>query len=327
MKASKALYISKSRSTHDKRFVEAFSEVTLLDEIYLSETGPLLDDNHFVNRNLIIASPLSTGVSSIPENSNHPIIGICMAYEINEESKEVSVFEEIYRNIQRCIAIICDCQQIEEELRNRFDFKGPILKIAYGCNQEDFLDIKLQNREELRIVSTRNWTRIHSNETSLQALGIAKNKGLNFEVKYFGDGEELTEEIKSKAQEIFRGDISFHGAYVQEDLPKILANSEIYLSTAVSDGTSVSLLEAMSAGRICVCRDFASNREWIQSSKNGFLFSTTEELSDLLLEISGLTYEEKSQISEAARRSVISRGDWNVMRVALIEFGKNWLQP
>ena len=327
MKASKALYISKSRSTHDKRFVEAFGEITPLDEIYLSETGPLIDGIYFVNPDLIIASPLSTGVSSIPDDCDHPIIGICMAYEINEESKEVSVFEEIYRNIQRCTAIICDCQQIEEELRNRFDFKGPILKIAYGCNQEDFLDIKLQNRQVLRIVSTRNWTRIHSNETSLQALSIAKNKGLDFEVKYFGDGEELTEEIKSKSQESFRGDISFHGAYVQEDLPKILANSEIYLSTSVSDGTSVSLLEAMSAGRICVCRDFASNREWIQNSQNGFLFSTPEELSDLLLTISELTFEEKSQISEAARRSVVSRGDWNVLRIALIEFGKKWLQP
>jgi glycosyltransferase involved in cell wall biosynthesis len=327
LKATRALYISKSKTSHDKRFVEAFSQFTLLDETYLDEIGLLIESKTLANRDLVVASPLSTGISSIPDDCDARIIGICMAYEINEESKEQPLFEEIYRNIQRCTTIICDCQQIKNEIRNRFGFKGQILEIAYGCNQKDFLGIELQNRRELRMVSTRNWTRVHSNKTSLQALSIAKSNGLEFEMNYFGVGEELTEDIKSKSHENFQGDISFHGAYAQEDLPKILANSEIYVSTSISDGTSVSLLEAMSAGRICIGRDFASNREWIEHGQNGFLFSTTEELSKLLITISELSYTEKLQISDAARRSVIGRGEWDVMRKVLLEFGKKWLEP
>ena len=327
MKATRALYISKSRNSHDKRFVEAFSQFTLLDEIYLDESSPLVESKRLADRDLVIASPLSTGISSIPGDCDAKVIGICMAYEINEESKEKSVFDEIKRNIQRCTAIICDCQYMEKELRNRFDFQGPILQISYGCNQEDFLGIKFQNREKLRIVSTRNWTRIHSNITSLQALSIAKSKGLEFEVKYFGVGEELTEDIKSQYLGDIEEAISFLGSYSQDNLPKILSNSEVFVSTSISDGTSVSLLEAMSAGRICVCRDFQSNLEWIENGQNGFLFSTPEELSESLVKISRLTYEEKSQISDAARRSVIGRGDWNVMRKALIDFGKKLLEP
>jgi hypothetical protein len=76
-----------------------------------------------------------------------------------------------------------------------------------------------------------------------------------------------------------------------------------------------------------VCRDFASNREWIEHGQNGFLFSTPEELSKLLITISEMSYMEKSQISDAARRSVIGRGDWDVMRKVLLEFGKQWLEP
>lgn len=327
MKATKALYISKSKSIHDERFVEVFRELTQLDEVYLNDLGLQISRDDLIERDFIIASPLSTGISSIPNESVAQIIGICMAYEVNEESKEESVAAEIYRNIQRCFAIICDCQQIEKEIRERFDFKGPILKIAYGCNQEDFLDIDFQNQEILRIVSTRNWTQIHSNETSLQALGIAKENGLKFKMKFYGEGKELTKEIKLKHTENFQDAISFEGPYSQGDLPKILANSEVYVSTSISDGTSVSLLEAMSAGRICLVRDFASNREWIKHRQNGYLFSTSEELSDLIISISKLSFKEKLKISDAARRSVIGRGDWKEMRKALVVFGTKWLVP
>ena len=325
MKATKALYISKSKSTHDERFVEVFRELVQLEEVYLNDSRLPISRDYLIERDLIIASPLSTGISSIPDESVAQIIGICMAYEVNEESKEESVAAEIYRNIQRCFAIICDCQQIEKKIRDRFNFKGPILKIAYGCNQEDLLDIEFQNQEILRLVSTRNWTQIHSNETSLQALSIAKENGLKFEMKYYGGGEELTENIKLKHFKNFQDAISFEGPYSQGDLPKVLANSEVYVSTSISDGTSVSLLEAMSAGRICLVRDFASNREWIEHGQNGYLFSTSEELSDLIISISKLSFKEKLKISMAARRSVIGRGDWKEMKKALLAFGQKWI--
>lgn len=324
MKAISALYISKARSSHDKRFVEAFRELAQLDELYLDEFNPLVESNIFANRTLIIASPLSTGLSSIPINCDAQILGISMAYEINEESKDHSAFEEIKRNIQRCNAIVCDCQQIENELRDRFNFTGPILKIPYGCSQKEFLGIKLQDREKLRIVSTRNWTQIHSNETSLEALSMVKDKGVEFEVRFFGSGEMLTEETKIKSRENFQETISFPGPYSQDDLPSIFTNSEIYVSTSISDGSSVSLLEAMSAGRICICREFPSNSEWIQHGRNGFLFSSTEDLAQILVETSKLTFTEKKLISEAARKSVTGRADWDLMRKALIDFGKQW---
>jgi hypothetical protein len=302
LKAIRALYISKAKSTHDKRFVEAFRQLVQLDELYLNEFNPLVESSIFADRTLIIASPLSTGLSSIPVKSDARIVGISMAYEINEESKEPPAFEEIKKNVKRCIAIVCDCQQIENELRNRFNFAGPILRIAYGCSQKDFLGIKLQDREKLRIVSTRNWTQIHSNETSLEALSM----------------------VKIKSREHFQEAISFSGPYAQDDLPSIFTNSEIYISTSISDGSSVSLLEAMSAGRICIGRDFPSNNEWIQHGRNGFLFSSTEDLAQILVEISKLTFAEKKLISEAARKSVTGRADWDLMREALIHFGKQW---
>ena len=55
-------------------------------------------------------------------------------------------------------------------------------------------------------------------------------------------------------------------------MPDLLANHHIYVSTARSDTTSVSLLEAMACGLFPVVTDIPANREWIDDGHNGRLF-------------------------------------------------------
>ena len=50
------------------------------------------------------------------------------------------------------------------------------------------------------------------------------------------------------------------------------AESSIYVSIPASDGTSVSLLEAMSANCIPVVSDLPANKEWISDNTNGIIF-------------------------------------------------------
>jgi glycosyltransferase involved in cell wall biosynthesis len=324
LKAAKALYISKSKSTHDGRFVEALAHSLVLTEKYIDGAGE--SDSQLIDgwSSLIIASPLSTGISFVKENTTAPLIGICMAYEINEEAKVKEKFDEIFKNINRCSAIVCDCDYIENELRGKFAFKGEILKIAYGCDQGKFKDIPFKNSKELRIISTRNWTPIHSNQSSLTALKKLKSFGTKFQAKFYGTGPELTQALADKMRLEFPNSIQFLGEYSPEDLPGYLSESEIYISASISDGSSVSLLEAMTAGRICLCRDFPSNREWINNRANGFLFSSPEELAEILFILSGLTYEEKLTISKAARETVQARADWRTMGLEFNEFVVRW---
>jgi glycosyltransferase involved in cell wall biosynthesis len=324
LKAARALYISKSKSTHDGRIVEALAKSLDLTEIYIDRAQE--SDSQLIDSwsSLIIASPLSTGISFVKENTTAPLIGICMAYEINEEAKVKEKCDEIFKNINRCSAIVCDCDYIQNELRSKFAFKGEILKIAYGCDQKKFINIPFKNSKELRIISTRNWTPIHSNQSSLAALEKLKSFGTKFQAKFYGTGPELTQALEDKVRLEFPNSIQFLGEYVLEELPGYLSESEIYISASISDGSSVSLLEAMTAGRICVCRDFPSNREWINHRANGFLFSSPEELAKILFTISDLTYEEKLTISKAARATVQARADWRAMGLEFNKFVVRW---
>lgn len=324
METAKALYIAKSKSTHDGRFVEALAQTLNLQEIYIDNA-----ENNEIEliknwTGLIIASPLSTGVSFARESANSTIVGICLAYEINEETKNIGKFEEILRNINNCEAIVCDCDYIENEIRHRFAFKGEILKIAYGCDRRNFIDIPFQDSGKMRIISTRNWTSVHSNLSSIAALEKLKSAGVNFQAKFYGTGPELTQALADSVRLKFSSSIQFLGNFKPEDLPKYLSESEIYISASISDGTSVSLLEAMTAGRICICRDFPSNREWISAGQNGFLFSSPEELSEILTKISRLNYEEKLAISSAAKETVKHRANWENLAPKFNKFVMRW---
>lgn len=60
---------------------------------------------------------------------------------------------------------------------------------------------------------------------------------------------------------------------------EVLRQAAVYVSTARSDSTSVSLLEAMGAGLAPVVADIPGNREWITDGENGFLVPVDSYLS------------------------------------------------
>ncbi|SFV51000.1 Glycosyltransferase [hydrothermal vent metagenome] len=65
---------------------------------------------------------------------------------------------------------------------------------------------------------------------------------------------------------------------------ELIARSKIYISATRSDGTALSLLEAMYLGAVPLLSNIPSNRSWIADGLNGYLFDTKE------LFISKMTY-------------------------------------
>jgi glycosyltransferase involved in cell wall biosynthesis len=68
--------------------------------------------------------------------------------------------------------------------------------------------------------------------------------------------------------------VSFVGNVPHRAVPDLLRNHDIFVSAALSDTTSVSLLEAMACGLFPVVSDIPANREWIEDGSNGFVVPT-----------------------------------------------------
>lgn len=80
--------------------------------------------------------------------------------------------------------------------------------------------------------------------------------------------------------------VEFLPFLTEQELAKLLGTSDIYVSTSLSDSTSVTLLEAMSCGVFPIVTDIAGNREWIKDGENGFLvpLSKPDYLANKILE-------------------------------------------
>lgn len=83
-----------------------------------------------------------------------------------------------------------------------------------------------------------------------------------------------TEELQEKVRELqLTGTVHFLGWLSNEENRLNYESATIYISIPESDGTAVSLLEAMSAGCIPVVSDLPANREWIEDGKNGVIYN------------------------------------------------------
>lgn len=86
-----------------------------------------------------------------------------------------------------------------------------------------------------------------------------------------GEGDE-TESLKNQVARLNLGQhVQFIGWVNAEENKKWYAKAAIYISIPESDGTSVSVLEAMSAGCIPVLSDLQVTHEWIHDKENGII--------------------------------------------------------
>jgi glycosyltransferase involved in cell wall biosynthesis len=96
------------------------------------------------------------------------------------------------------------------------------------------------------------------------------------------------------------------------ELAQLLGQAAVYVSVPSSDGTSVSLLEAMTAGAYPIVSDLAANREWVGG--DGGAVVPTREVAPLAQAIvEGLN--DPTRRASAAERNLelMSRqGSWDV---------------
>ncbi len=120
----------------------------------------------------------------------------------------------------------------------------------------------------LRVVSTRRLEPVYDIPTLLAGAAEAA-RGTSFALDIAGSGS-LRTPLERAAREMRH--TSFHGGLPEAGIAGLLQCADVYVSTSLSDSTSVSLLEAMACGAFPVVSDIPANREWIEDGVNGLLF-------------------------------------------------------
>lgn len=197
--------------------------------------------------------------------------------------------EENSSTLKRIFMYICkkashiNCvSKVQLEKMREFGIYDSKLSIIPMGIEEDFSEKRLEKKDcdrdrPITVISNRNLLPIYNVSQLIQAIPLVLNEDPSVRFIIVGDGQER-EGLERKVQELkIESTVHFMGAVPHERMIDLLSEADIYVSTSLSDGTSVSLLEAMAAGVFPVVSDIPANRDWIEDGKNGFLFPINDE--------------------------------------------------
>jgi glycosyltransferase involved in cell wall biosynthesis len=323
------LYLGREKSIHDLRFLNALVDIASVTMIFANEEKNFLYPESEAY-DVIIQSPLTENFFTLSTWRSIPRIGIAFGYDINEEAKNEEVNAVLRKNLADLTGIIVDCHYLEKILRQNYAFSGDIWVIPYGCDFTLFERTGGKHSQKLKILVNRKWTLIHGNETVLESLNLLSQE-IDFSAKFIGDGP-LLNQLRYRYHNLeSSGIIEYLPPCSPNELAMEFADTWCYVSGSQSDGTSISLLEAMSAGLLCVTSDFPSNNEWINNGISGFTFKngSATGLAQTLLKISKISTNDFIRIQKAATIKVQLDGDWNKNKIrfqnVIIESKARWL--
>lgn len=296
--------VSIEKSRHRERFSSLLQDI---EEAFIdSEVGQIGCSN---SKSMVL------GLDALPllDKNIHPcdVLFVSLAYDLEDGFLTHEDLQTVKSMAQRGSRFIVDCQSSYERIISKIHTEAPILKVIYGADIDSLLKIPFEKGKSLEIICTRTWNHLHDNFLLIEAL----NKLPSLEkisIQMANPGDDISSRIRREASPNL--EYSWFEYYDTTGLIKLLSENWMYVSTSPIDGASISLMEALSAGRICLVSNIDANREFIEDGQNGFLFETNnaESLSVRIKEINELTTEHLLKISNNARATARQVADWKL---------------
>jgi glycosyltransferase involved in cell wall biosynthesis len=167
--------------------------------------------------------------------------------------------------------------------------------------------------EAFVVLSLRSWEPVYGIDVLLRGFALAAEQSPRLRLMMMGGGSLAPMVHQMIRQHDMADRVTLGGQVSQENLPQVYHSADLYVSASHSDGSSVSLMEALGCGLPVLVSDIPSNREWVTGGEQGWLFpdGDARALCQGILRVldlpGGLT-----KIGEAARARAELRADWQI---------------
>ena len=295
-----------------------------------------------VKPDLIHAGPIQRSAFLAALSGFRPLVSMSWGYDLIQDAQRNAWQRWATRfTLQRSAMLVGDCNTIR---KIAISFGMPderIVTFPWGIDLAHFSPINHQSTQELRtpseespgaqdgkrrpftLLSTRSWEPIYGVDVLARAFVLAARECADLHLVMLGNGSQA-----GLLQQIFRqaglpGEpiaglgaeriprVVFPGQVGYANLPRYYQSADLYLAATHSDGTSISLLEAMACGCPVLVSDIDGNREWVTPDSNGWLFPDGDEhaLANAMLKAAAMR-QHLSQMGASARKVVEERADW-----------------
>lgn len=271
---------------------------------------------------LVLAGPLQRSAFLAALSGFRPLVSMTWGYDLIRDARRGPAWAWATRfTLKRSAALVGDSDTLRQ------------LAIAYGMPPERIVTfpwgIDLSHFSPggrlpagaqppgsepagFNLLSVRNWEPIYGIDLIARAFVQAARQRPELRLVMLGGGSQSGLLRQIFAQGGVEERVSFPGSVQQAELPRFYRRADLYLSASHSDGSSISLLEALGCGCPALVSDIPGNREWVQPGVQGWLFPDGDAgalAAGILRAVD--CRRDLADMGQSARRLAEQRADWN----------------
>lgn len=217
-------------------------------------------------------------------------------------------YEQVTRfALARASLIISASQQMTDKLVEMKTPSSRILTQQYGV--EDWLIETPFAPKVFDFVSNRTWV---PNSNLMLMFEALRNIESSYQAAIIGEPVKGFEKYAADIKEHIKLDLRLNliGPLPFRKNISVVSQAKYLLSFTLTDGTSLSLLEAMAVGTVPIVSDIAPNREWVRDGENGFVVPMDDAKKALaqLQKALALPIDQYKRMQEANRQIIRDRG-------------------
>jgi len=298
------VYLSDTDGIHDLRWRTA-----------LQSMGWRVDAEVSDSHTPVIAGPLTPGSLSRLDQLRNPVIGLSWGWDLHAAKDHQPA--DWLDKLSGLIVDSVPTRDIALDLGMNPDL---IATIPWGIDLDKFPPRGSDRAVDLSILSLRAHEPLYRIDTILEAVALLQQREVTCSLTIGNDGS-LTHKLKRQVKERELRCVSFIGRVQESQLSQLFSQHGIYVSAAETDGTSVTLLQAMATSIPVVVSDSPGNSAWLHSASGptGMLFelgnpaNLAHTLHDMVAHP-----ERVSTMTRNARALVVRDADWsqNIWRLA-----------
>jgi glycosyltransferase involved in cell wall biosynthesis len=269
---------------------------------------------------VIQAGPIQTAAFLVALAGFPRLVSMSWGYDLMQDAERSAFMRWNTRfTLRRSAALVGDCLPVRQQARKFGMPDERTVTFPWGVDLNHFSPAgrwegsSSAGAAPLRLLSTRSWEPIYGVEVLARGFAQAAQQlgPERLQLIMLGNGSLAGElrQVFSSAQ--VSEQVYYPGQVSQNDLPRYYRMADVYLSASRTDGTSISLLEALACGTPALLSDIPGNREWLEPGVQGWYFKDgdPDSMAQAILQAAAQR-EHLPTLGKAARVLAEQRADW-----------------
>ena len=307
----RVLYISQGLTVHDLRFLQAMLQQRLdvafvrlerrpeqapppagAVEFCLPDFGQVANLRRaFAWRNsirsvartyrpdVVHAGPIHSGSFLAATAGLQPLISMSWGSDILCGSHGIPGSWRTRFVLRRSALLLCDCQSVRQRAIQLGMPEERIVVFPWGADLRRFHpkpslrdDVGSRPSRACSLVAARSLEPIYGPDILIEGFLQAREQAPSLKLVVLGEGSmraALENRVRSAGAD---GAVRFEGLVDEARLAHHFQKADLYVSASRSDGSSVTLLQAMASGLPAIVSRIPGNLEWVTDEGNGWVF-------------------------------------------------------